>query len=267
MKNDEIRRANRKALPKFLLFAVACAAVGGVVGYCSGYGAAKGGAEKLAGMMKAAGAFFGAQIAPWLLLLLAVILPAVCIPIYRGAKKRLRAWDGEDEDAPEAIDRRLSAVLWLVSVTFIVSYFLIAASYAGGAAIFDDSERTVVFFIEIAAFFAIMIEAILFQQKCVDAAKRLYPEKKASVYDVRFPKKWMDDCDEAEKILIGKCAFKAYAATYKVCAALAAMFAVGALIFDTGFLPSLAVSLVWVVGISAYYREAMRYAKAGSKIS
>ena len=223
MKNDEIRRANRKALPKFLLFAVACAAVGGVIGYCSGYGAAKGGAEKLAGMMKAAGAFFGAQIAPWLLL--------------------------------------------FVSVTFIVSYFLIAASYAGGVAIFDDGERTAVFFIGIAAFFAIMIEAILFQQKCVDAAKRLYPEKKASVYDVRFSKKWMDDCDEAEKILIGKCAFKAHAATNKICAVLAAVFAVGALIFDIGFLPSLAVSLVWVVGISAYYREAMRYAKAGNKIS
>ena len=43
MKNDEIKEANRKALPKFLLFAVVCAIVGGVIGYYSGYGAAKGG--------------------------------------------------------------------------------------------------------------------------------------------------------------------------------------------------------------------------------
>ena len=35
MKNDEIKQANRKALPKFLLFAVVCAIVGGVIGYYS----------------------------------------------------------------------------------------------------------------------------------------------------------------------------------------------------------------------------------------
>ena len=58
MKNDEIKRANRKALPKFLLFAIACAIVGGVIGYYSGYGAAKGGMDKLVSVMKEAGAFF-----------------------------------------------------------------------------------------------------------------------------------------------------------------------------------------------------------------
>ena len=47
MKNDEIKEANRKALPKFLLFAVVCAIVGGVIGYYSGYGAAKGGMDEL----------------------------------------------------------------------------------------------------------------------------------------------------------------------------------------------------------------------------
>ena len=40
MKNDEIKQANRKALPKFLLFAVVCTIIGGVIGYYSGFGAA-----------------------------------------------------------------------------------------------------------------------------------------------------------------------------------------------------------------------------------
>ena len=73
MKNDEIRQTNRKALPKFLLFAIACVLAGGVIGYASGYGAANGGVAQLAGMLKEAGAFFGARIAPWLMLALAVI--------------------------------------------------------------------------------------------------------------------------------------------------------------------------------------------------
>lgn len=58
MKNDEIKQANRKALPKFLLFAVVCTIVGGVVGYYSGHSAAKGGLDQLVGTMKEAGAFF-----------------------------------------------------------------------------------------------------------------------------------------------------------------------------------------------------------------
>ena len=266
MKNDEIKQANRKALPEFLLFVVVCTIVGGVIGYYSGYGAAKGGIDKLAGIMKETGAFFGTYLAPWLMLALAVIVPVVCITIYRSAKKLVAAWDGEDEDISDTVDRKLSAVIWITSADLILSYFLIAASYSGGMAIFDDKKRTILFFIGIAAFFGIMAEAIIIQQKCVDTAKQMNPEKKASVYDMRFQKKWMENCDEAEKIMIGKCAFKAYSATNVVCTVLAIVLAVCALVFDIGFLPSLTVCLVWIVNLSAYCKEAMRYSKVGNNI-
>ena len=267
MDNNEIKLANRKALPKFLLFAVVCTIVGGVIGYYSGYGAAKGGIDKLVGIMKETGAFFGTHIAPWLMLVLAVIVPVVCIPIYRSAKKLLAAWDGEDEDISDTVDRKLSLVIWITSASLILSYFLIAASYSGGFAAFDNKKITIMFFIGIAAFFGIMAESIIIQQKCVDSAKQTNPEKKASVYDMRFQKKWVEDCDEAEKIMIGKCAFKAYSATNRVCAVSAGVLAVCALIFDIGFLPSLAVCLIWIVNQSVYCKEAIRYSKAGNKIS
>ena len=267
MKNDEIRQANRKALPKFLLFVIACIVVGGVIGYSSGYGAAKGDTDKLVVMIKEAGAFFGANIAPWLMVAMAVLVPAICVPIYRNAKKLLGAWDGEDEDISGMVDRKLSAVVWITSATLILAYFLIAASYSGGLAMFDDKEKTLVFFIGVASFLVLMMEAILFQQKCVDTTKQMNPEKKASVYDMKFQKKWADDCDEAEKIIIGKCAYKAYSATNMVCMILAIVLALCALVFGVGFLPSLTVCLVWIVNMSAYFKEAMRYSKTGNKIS
>ena len=123
------------------------------------------------------------------------------------------------------------------------------------------------FFIGVAAFFGVMAEAVVIQQKCVDAAKQTNPEKKGSIYDMKFQKKWMDSCDEAEKLVIGKCAFKAYAATNMVCTVLAIVLALGALMFDIGFLPSFVVCLVWLVNLSAYCRESMRYSKAGVKLS
>ena len=267
MNHDEIRQANRKALPKFLLIAVVCAIIGGVIGYFSGYGLAKGGLEQLTGMLKDAGAFFGAHIAPWLMLALAVIVPVVCIPVYRRAGRLLAAWDGEDADTSDAIDRRLSAVLWLTSAALVLAYFLIAAAYSGGLAAFDRPGGAVVFFTGIAAFFGIMVETILLQQKCVDTTRRLNPEKKASIYDMRFQKKWIENCDEAEKLVIGKCAFKAYSATNVVCTVLSIVLAVCALLLGTGFLPSLTVCLIWLVNLSAYCREAMRYSRAGNRIS
>ena len=75
----------------------------------------------------------------------------------------------------------------------------------------------------------------------------------------------MDDCDEAEKILIGKCSYKAYAATNKMCAVLSSVLSVCALLFDIGFLPSLAVFLIWTVNQSAYCGEAVRYSKGGNR--
>lgn len=267
MKNDEIKRANKKALPKFLFFAIVCVIVGGVIGYYSGYGSAKGDTDKLAGVLKEAWVFFGTHIAPWIMVAMAVAVSVVCIPIYRSAKKLLGTWNGENDDVSGIIDRKLSAVIWITSATLIVAYFLIAASYSEGLAIFDDNKKTIVFFIGVAAFLIVAIETIVFQQKCVDTAKQMNPEKKASVYDMRFQKKWTDDCDEAEKIIIGKCAYKAYSATNVVCTVLSIVLAACAPVFDIGFLPSFAVCLVWIVNMSAYFKEAMRYSKAGNKIS
>lgn len=128
-------------------------------------------------------------------------------------------------------------------------------------------ERPVPFTVAVAAFVAVMVETIVVQQRCVDAVKRMNPEKTASVYDVKFQRKWMDSCDEAEKIIVGKCAYKAYAAANTACAALAIIFAVCALIFNTGFLPSLAVCVIWFVLQFIYYSETVRCSKAGNRIS
>ena len=263
MKNDEIKQANQKALPKFLFFAVVCALIGGVIGYFS----ADAEPASLVAMTKNAGVFFGIRIAPWLMLALAILVPVICLPLYRSAKKLAAVWNGEDEDLYNTIDQKLSVAVWLAGAALILAVFLITATYSVGMEGIDNANGFVFFFISIAAFFAIMVEATVFQQKCVDITKQLNPEKKASVYDMHFQKKWMADCDEAEKIIIGKCAFKAYNATNIVCAFFSVALAVCALTFNIGFLPSLIVCLIWMVNLSVYCCEALRCSKAGNKIS
>lgn len=262
MDNLEIKRANRKAMPRFILVLLISLIVGGGTGYFS----TKFGLNAFSDNIKNIGEFT-IHIAPWLLLLSAIILPIISVLFYMQAKKLLSAWDGEDEVLSDAIDEKLSMIIWISSIVLIVSYFLIAAAYSGSFATFDDKENIVPFFVGILAFFGIMVETIVIQQKCVDMAKKTNPEKTVSVYDMKFQKKWLDSCDEAEKLLIGKCSFKAFSATNGVCMLLAVLLALGALVFEIGFLPSLAVCLIWIVNQSAYYKEAMKYSKVGNRIS
>lgn len=263
MNDNEIKKANHKAIPKFIL--IMCISL--ITGITTGFCAAKYGLNPLASGMENAGSFFSTYIAPWMMLATAVIVPTVCVPIYRSAKKLLSSWDGENEEISDTIDKKLSIALWIMNTSIILSCFLIAASYSNSFETFESKNRIVSFAVGIVGFFAILIEAVILQQKCVDTAKKTNPEKTASVYDTKFHKKWMDSCDEAEKMMIGRCAFKAYAATNTVCIVLSIVFAVCALFFGIGFLPSLAVCLIWIVNQSVYCKEALKYSTAGNKIS
>lgn len=107
---------------------------------------------------------------------------------------------------------------------------------------------------------------VVLQQKLVDLTKRLNPEKHGSVYDTKFRKKWLDSCDEAERAVIGQCAYKAYQAVSQACLALWLVFLLGGMFFDWGFLPVLAVCIIWGVGQSVYSYWCLKLDKPGGKM-
>ena len=138
-------------------------------------------------------------------------------------------------------------------------FFLISATYSGGFAMIKKHLNMYV--LAIVTFLVILAEGVIIQQKVVDITKIMYPEKTASVYDLKFQKKWVDSCDEAEKIMIGRCAFEAFKVTNSVCGALSIILAISALMFDIGFLPSFVVCLIWLVNQCVYCRAAAKCSK------
>ncbi|MCD7823629.1 MAG: DUF3169 family protein [Oscillospiraceae bacterium] len=251
MENNEIKKENKKALPMFIAIIVLSAVVGFVLGFMSVYVEHTDKFEEL-------GALFGKYVAPCLLIALAIVVPLICIPKYSKAKKILASWDGEDEEVYEKADSKLSDLIHTTSVGLIISFFLIAASYSVG------SENVSIFTpVAIIGFVAVMAEATILQQKAVDAVKSTNPEKRGSVYDMKFQKKWLESCDEAEKAMIGQCSYKAYQTTNTTCTVLAVILALAAIIFGTGFLPSLAVCIIWFANTEAYMREAKKLGERG----
>ena len=262
MNNNEIKQANQKALPKFIFMMIISMSVGGFLGYFI----MRQGINELSGSIKNLGTVFSMHVASWIMVIIAILIPVLCVPIYNKAKKMLEIWDGEDELIYDEIDNKLSMILWITTTAYIFSFFLIAASYSVGLAIFDNNKMFFNFIMSIVSFSIIMIEGIIIQQKCIDNIKKMNPEKRGSVYDMKFQKKWIDSCDEAEKIIIGKCAYKSCLVTNQICAILALLLAIGAFVFDIGFLPSFVVCIIWLVNQSIYYKEALHYSKVGNKI-
>ena len=259
--NDEIRQANRKALPKFLLMTLAGFLLGFVISFMVRFGLDVLGQDNVADTLSGLGTGL-AKAAPWLLAACGAVELIAVLILYQRAKAIVRDWDGEDETVPDRAEKPLSLAMWISSMALIAAFFLMTASYSSG--LLSKSKADVPGMLGgVIVFVAVLAVTMILQQRLVDLVKRLYPEKKVSVYDRKFQKKWFDQCDEAEKAQIGESAWHAYNAANKTCMALWLVFTLTALFLDTGILPVLAVCVIWAVSQSVYCWWASRLGSHG----
>ncbi len=93
------------------------------------------------------------------------------------------------------------------------------------------------------------------------------PEKRGSVYDMKFQKKWMDSCDEAERRQIGQACYAAYRVTGNLCIGLWLALMILGFVYDIGILPLFSVMLIWGVMQVSYVLASMKleHGKASGK--
>lgn len=243
---------NQKALPKFLGILVIASLVGGVLGGLSG----------------AAGYFLkgeelGAAItrllstaSPWAMALCATVLLGNGFYQYRRARTAFRSWDGENEDVIWQAEDRLSRAMLMSSLTAIVSFFFFSA---GTVKLPQEADSAAIPLLAI--FLVVIALSILLQQKTVDLTKEINPEKRGSVYDMKFQERWLESCDEAERRQIGQASYKAYTTLNKFCPYCWGVLFLGNMIFHYGILPSAIVLVIWAVLTVSYTREAIRLSR------
>lgn len=243
---DNVQRENRKTLPKFLLILLGAAVLGGVLGFMAGW---MGYSSASDFVVEAVDYLIGAVI-PWLIPAASLVLLAAAVWQYWKAKTLFAAWDGDAEEPVDTADMRLNVALLMTSIVMVLNFFLLPASwYIAGelAPILADG-----FFI------LAMIAIVILQQKVVDLTKRMNPEKRGSVYDLKFRKKWMDSCDEAEQRQIGQAACRAYQIATMTCLVLWVVLLILDIIFDIGLLPVFVVLLLLAVLQVSYILECIR---------
>lgn len=148
----------------------------------------------------------------------------------------------------------------LENLTMIVSFFCFSVGTAGIA---DGQLRRLVLLLVL--FIAVLVLAVLLQQKTVDLVKEMNPEKKGSIYDEKFQKLWWESCDEAERRQIGQASYKAYVTVSRFCPYCWGVLLLGNMVFHYGILPSAVVLMIWAVLSVSYTREAIRLGRRGQK--
>lgn len=241
-RQKEIRRENRRALWKFLLVLLASLIAGfaiGVVGV-------------QAGDADAALAAVWDRLRP-----LAPYAAAVCAILFNGVttvlfcRCRLRALAGlqdpQNEELLLAVEKQLDLPMTVNACGVIMLYFFFSCGVMQVETMQLWQMLTVLF-----SFAGGVAWVVVLQQKMVDLEKLLNPEKRGSVYDMRFAKKWEESCDEAEKLAIYRAAYRAYRAAAGACTALWCVFTVSGLFLHTGILPVLAVTVIWLTLCLSY---------------
>lgn len=114
----------------------------------------------------------------------------------------------------------------------------------------------------IVAEFIVSCGLVIFaQQKSVDLTRKMNPEKRGSVYDSKFQKKWLESCDESEQRQIGQACYRAYMVTTRVCIGVWMALVLLSMVYRISLLSVFVLLLVWGTMQTVYTLECIRLSR------
>ena len=182
-----------------------------------------------------------------------IMLLIVAVVCLSKARKQFKQWDGEDEDLADKIERIVFIPICLSSIFTIINMFLFAVciNLDINTEMSKGAEKAFMF-ANIIIFIVSCIITVGTQKKCVDIVKDMNPEKKGSIFDMHFSKKWADSCDEAEMFYVYKASATAFKVMSTLCMVLWIICVIADLFFEIGIVPVTMVTIIWVAGAAAY---------------
>nr|WP_242963719.1 DUF3169 family protein [Lachnoclostridium sp. An131] len=103
-----------------------------------------------------------------------------------------------------------------------------------------------------AVFIICMVYDSFWQIRYVKLIQLGHPEKTADPSSRNFQKKWLESCDEAEREVIYRSAYKAYAMMGKLVPVLLVVTMLANLFFNTGMLAVVMVAVIWLAVTMTY---------------
>ncbi len=272
-RKEEIRKEDNKKVGLFAVILVLAGFFGGILGAI--------GIELVISMEKSGMTFveFWNQLqrdfavpASFLLIILDVIFIIISFSFLCKAKKHWKSNMDEDEKY-EVVEKKLSISIILSNVTYFVNFaFFGFAFYAAMSFVEGVSESWLHIYmraIDLVVFTATLFINLAIQRSCINLTKLMNPEKKGSIYDMKFDKVWYQSCDEAERMQIGLASYKAFKAVNNTLIVLMVIFVLGAMFLEIGILPIIVITVIALVNNITYGVASIKFGASacGSKIS
>lgn len=248
---DRIKNEDKRAVGKLIVIGAVSMVGGGILGFCGTFfmkQMLKQGISLTEALEQAkpAVSYYSACV----LILYTIIVTAVSAFRILTHTKQLKNWDGEDEEACESLDKKLNKDLLLTNLLMLGEFFLFGMAVADLQGSVKEHVLLLVFMLIF--YFSGMIVTIVLQQKIVNGYKAVNPEKKGSIYDMKFQDKWFQSCDEGERAAIGMAAKKALDAVSKVCLLLEILLIICNALFSVGIMAHIIVIIIWSVANISY---------------
>ena len=272
-RKEEIRKEDNKKIGLFAVILVISGFAGGVLG-AIGIG--------LVDSMRKSGLTYVefwnqlqrdfAVPASFLLIILDVIFIIISLSFLCKAKKLWKS-DMDEDEKYEVVEKKLSISIVISNVTYYVNFaFFGFAFYAAMSFVEGVSENWLHIYmrtIDLVVFMATLFINLAIQRACVNLTKLMNPEKKGSIYDMKFDKVWYQSCDEAERMQIGLASYKAFQAVNNTLIVLMVIFVLGAMFFEIGILPIIVITVIALVNNITYGVASIKLGAntCGSKIS
>ena len=161
--------------------------------------------------------FFLNSVRTWMLPLMAIcgVIALVLCEQYMGRLKRAgEAMEQAEDEAYERLDYELEAAGsrgMIVSFAGSIAMILfLATGYSTKYIESLNGSGIMWFLLEILTFIALEVYLNVWQIRYVRVIQKIYPDKKGDPTSLKFPKQWLESCDEAEKECIYQASYKGY---------------------------------------------------------
>jgi len=219
--------------------------VGGIIGFIGGF---IGGMIELERVESAFNNAFDFTIENIILFQIAMFIMVVIVILvnYMSVKKLVNSENENDSDVGEisdTIERKQTYALACSSSNYILSFIVF------GIAI---DERNPLIIGSVIVFLISIIFSTFMEVALVKQVKKSNPMKKGDPSDLNFENKWIESCDEAEKLIIYQAAYKTFVIMKHLFLGTLLLVFISKTAFGTGNLPIVMVGLLWLVMILSY---------------